>query len=297
MGELVQGIRRLINMQIEANRILDRSQPTLDAERQFLRVSRLLSSREYLLEPADRLESMARLTDAWNVVAKATEHFAAEANRVSILFSAHKKGRPDNWRRNPPPDWDALVRTAGSGIPVVWVPRQVVLDEVLASSTYEVKMDVLRRNQEEVLDDCMSAAATVDADPLKDVQCAVIEAVAAARAGFGTAAQALSASAISDLLETALGHRSFGAVRTSFKGVEASETPLMDFRHLLAMQAALPAIENYESVRGVPSRFNRHASAHGVSTLQYSPESMLISMLLAASLLKEASTLLRTDQS
>ena len=282
----------MMEMQADAARLLDRSLPTDKAARQLLRGRRLLVSRDDLLVPVDGPSTRIRLERAWDSVEKALEYTRAETNRILDLLAAYRRTPPDNWAGKPPPDWESLVETAEMGIAVTWVPRRTLLDAVLSAFTYELKTVVLYDNRNAVLDDCEAVVATVDLNELQDIRHAVEEATAAARAGYRSAAQSLASAAVSELLESTFKHRKLGTAKSRFESVRLNEVSLLKSRYLIGMKAAVVALEDHDLTRGrVPSRFNRHATAHRVSGIQYNFSSTLVSVLLASSLLKEASML------
>src|SRR5262249_53517861 len=147
----------------------------------------------------------------------------------------------------------------------------------------------------EILDDCISVAETANHGALSEVATLLTEAAMAARAAHYSAAQALTA----NILDTTLRHASPFGPWQSYKRLREAVAELQNNRTLfrlrtgLALAPVLLATEHFDGQANIPKFFNRHATAHGVSQIQYSRTNAIVALMAATSVLRECHELFR----
>jgi hypothetical protein len=217
------------------------------------------------------------------------------AHRRAIFYST-RGTYPPNWIRllnltgdEPTPlDIPALSDVASRGIPVVWVPRPELLKKFITSRTADL-VSLMLAEEEEILEDSEVAVNKLSSGPLRDLIDPFKEAVEAARANYHSCAQALAA----NIFDTALrrefplgvwqGYRTLREAIVSFR----RSSDISHLRPALAWGPALLATDRFGTETGIPTSFNRHATAHAVSREQYTRPNALVALMVTASALRE----------
>ncbi len=201
------------------------------------------------------------------------------------------------WRDSMPSNWVELAPDeaisvgelmAETGLSLAWVPRVDIVRAILAADADE-RADVLLAHEGEVVEDLRTCLADVAAPSLQELRAHLAKAVGAYAAGFPEPAQSHAANVFSTTLEVPLS-LSFSKAREEFARHRPDDVDIRSFRRAAIYQAARKAIARYvvdEKGGNPPSDFNRHASTHHVSYVQFTPANALASVLLATSLLRE----------
>lgn len=195
-----------------------------------------------------------------------------------------------------PSNWPADLRIRDvrnladeEGIPLCWVPRAEVID-ALRSADSASRRDVLLKHRDEVLDDCTVALGEVTAPELKQFDRAARKVVAAMRDGHDEPAQALAMNTIDATLRGTLfdDMPQFRYKPVVLRIEESRDCLLKDFRQSATLWPLLRLFKNFSpGSGGIPSQANRHATAHTVDEVQYTPVNALIATMLAVSVLRE----------
>ncbi len=204
-------------------------------------------------------------------------------------------------RRGTPPNWHDLDDHVGlsellditeAGLPTAWVPRAEVLTELI-DATEADRPAVFAARRIEIIEDCRTVLKDVTSPELGDLVDILDEALTVADEGRLAAAQALAAS----VFDTILRH-TIKPLRITgyYPRVKAEITnrhenaSMAELRWGLVHVAAIAALEKFDHPAGdpIPTSFNRHASAHAVSRVQYTTENAMIALTLATSLVREA---------
>jgi hypothetical protein len=224
-----------------------------------------------------------QFSDAWSH--HVAQHLGALASVLRDLPTKIMRTEgPPNWSGLTDDELKAVIVTATSGIPVSWVPRTVILRNLLAADAGD-RLAVLDAHAADIVDDCATAVSHTRTGTFSALASYTEEAILTYRAGQLIASQALSASLVDTLLRTTV----LEATYKYYPKVKAKITGQPDcIPEVIACLPVLSALEDFQGHSNVPITFNRHASAHAVCAEQYTPTNALISLMLATSLLRQA---------
>jgi hypothetical protein len=194
-------------------------------------------------------------------------------------------------------DLDQVLTVAREdGIPLVWVPRGTLVDQLLEAPDGPARRQLLRKHADEVVADCAKVTEAVTHERLRQHRARLLEAVAAFRADVPSAGQALAAVVITVLLQWVYGHEHLKNVRTSpMRAQDAERQVLRTVKLAVLIEAAVPAVQgNRDRVadEDLPDRFNRHVTVHRVADRVFTLPNALTALMLGAGLLAEAEQLL-----
>jgi len=203
---------------------------------------------------------------------------------------------PANWRDKPSLSLDTALQVINEGVPLIWVPRAVIVSDLLYIRSIEDRLNLLTEMMTAISQDCLAVLSEIT-DP--EVRELVPMASAAARAlggGHPWPAQALAGNVLDTWMRDAAGRGVFGAIRErNLYGQVADkihavsdDTTLEFFREVCVLAPVAVALSQYRPSDPVPVRFNRHATAHRVGHEQYSLANAVIGVMLVSSVLREA---------
>ncbi|MET7990843.1 hypothetical protein ABZU76_08020 [Amycolatopsis sp. NPDC005232] len=203
--------------------------------------------------------------------------------RIEVL----RDGAPDNWADLRDDQILSLLKLARAGIPITWVPRAAILSELLAVDEGQ-RSRVILAHAQDLLDDCRAAAACTHGGAFAEHAGFLHQAIDALDAGHAAAAQALSANVLDTLLRSAVEKpvksRYYATMRQTIESA-----PLSLLSWAVTHWPVLEALTNFDgATERLPSSFNRHATAHAVGSVQYTPENAAIAVMAAASVLRQA---------
>lgn len=204
-------------------------------------------------------------------------------------------------RRGIPPNWDdlgdnvkfsELFDITETGLPTAWVPRASVLTELIHAAEAN-RPGVFSARRAEIIEDCRAALKDVTSTELVDYFDMLDEALTVAEAGHLAAAQSLAASVFDTIMRHTIKPQRIAGyyARVKKEITDRHENALItELRWGLVHVAAVSALEMFNPPQGdpIPTTFNRHASAHAVSRVQYTPTNAIIALALATSLVREA---------
>jgi len=148
-----------------------------------------------------------------------------------------------------------------SGIPVVWVPRASVIEALITADGGD-RYELLATFGAEVLDDLDAALAHARGTNVRGLADACDfagEAIVAARGGHWTAAQAVAASALGQVVHGMFGYPligGLGAARKRFKARDLDMATLMVLKVALLELCTVKALTDTRDAESHP--FNRH---------------------------------------
>ncbi|WP_200214370.1 hypothetical protein [Micromonospora coerulea] len=249
----------------------------------------------------------------FSTLASATTEWGKATNSLRQLVSALSVPRLTAWAEavrllRYPPNWPdgIFIREVkeladDEGIPLCWVPRAEVIDALRKAEPGRRRAILLERRAE-VLDDCDQALSEVTAPELSKYASAARKVVAAMRDGHDEPAQAFAMNVVDSTLRGTL----FASVpqnrfyKPMVMQIEESRDCLMqDFRQSVTLWPLLRVFDTFHPGKGdpVPSRANRHATAHTVADVQYTPVNALIATMLATSVVREVQESLTMQES
>lgn len=200
------------------------------------------------------------------------------------------------------------------GLPLVWVPRTELVDQLLTFSTFQERIQFLTSSTEEILQDCENALQDVAGTELWEYKIAAQEAAVALSGGHFRSAQALAANILEASLQdlwdadhrsalrkkgdlTRAGSLKFATFESALECVtdEPEETDLT--RMLLHLAAVWHAYgrDQIDHPGPAAARFNRHATAHGIGPSRYTRGTALVAVMLVCSHLRTMQDLIESD--
>jgi hypothetical protein len=221
-----------------------------------------------LTMPLETMESLRKAAKAW--------------------VEAWEAALPANWTGLDTTEVAAIIElVTETGYSLVWLPRIEIVRELMDADRADVPALILGR-KEDVLDDAEKCLSDIDRPELMQLRAAIEESIAAFRAGHHRAAQALAAVVFTSEVHA---HFEMGttASRRRMEAADPMSGPIGRIRIHTIFRAAVLALAEFRPDRAVPVRrsFNRHNSAHRITTEQWTEANALSSIMLAASFLRE----------
>ncbi len=226
-----------------------------------------------------------------SINAERTREIAASvAKFAKAARELRERAFPPNWSEFDGDEIASIVALMEeTGWSLVWVPRADVVRKLL-DAVKDVREEVLLSSKSEILDDLDAALGEVEHSQLVELRDHVVQAIGSFRAGFEAPAQSLASAVFTTVMHVHLGLKKFPAARNEFeKHGDPMDVELMVFKLAAIYKAASRAIDAYwgEDAEPIPTNFNRHASTHRVSQLQYTTVNALAALLLVTSFLRE----------
>ena len=232
------------------------------------------------------------------------------SERFSFLTKLPATVLPHDWF---PKTWEdlsdeeedvAMAIVRDEGIPLVWVARAEIVQELVRAPNLVVRDDILLTRRPDIVQDCLSALGEVADPDFKDLVDAAIEAAEALDAGRTRSAQALACNSFDTALRLVLRRGKIFEQGMLFEGEPVTlrnykkflerikpvsdDTAAKWFRAACVFNPIVPAFESYNPGDPTPERFNRHSTAHHLDQVSYCPENAIVAVMLTASLLREA---------
>jgi hypothetical protein len=205
----------------------------------------------------------------------------------------------DNW---PDGEWSEVIECVeATGLALVWVPREQVVVELLREADDAGWNLVLLNHRDDIIDDCRSCLDAVDVnawdDPeesrtVADQVGALRDACDALGARLSRPAQTTAGSVITTALQHIVGYKVMKA-RRELERHSLHEMPVVLIRWAVTAYALRCALDTYQPENGdpIPTRFNRHATAHSLGGVQFTDANAIAGVMLATSLMRELTEL------
>jgi hypothetical protein len=211
---------------------------------------------------------------------------------VGAIRRALRRGQPPNWNDlGDEVKLSELLELTDAGLPTAWVPRASVLKELIDADDAD-RPAVFADRRSEIIEDCRTVLNDVTSPELVDLAELLHEALDVAYDGRLGAAQALAASIFDTALRKTIPQQSARYyVKVKAEIVDRHENAsIAEMRWGFVHVPAAVVLNDFWEYRGdtIPTKFNRHASAHAVGRVQYTPANAVIALALATSLVREA---------
>ncbi len=239
---------------------------------------------------SDRAELIAD-TSAWALPSSFFDAFRHFQHLVSDPL-------PWNWATRYESDVLESVLKA-DGIPIVYIPRAEIVDEVVSQEDRESRIRVLMDRVDDVLADCDEELAGELEDDLTALAAKVREAINAYRDGHATSAQALAVLVCDTMIRAHLDESHQRALVKAEKEWKLTKTVQAKIlRYSLAMTPVYRFLYSWRRGSGspIPTFLQRHISVHHVRDDQYSPENAVLALMLASSLVLAFNEKLSVDR-
>lgn len=211
--------------------------------------------------------------------------FDQPRNFLELFLTKQQEHWPPNWGEDLDLDTVGQILTE-NGIPLVWVPRAEVVNQLAAANDYATRTAILMDNLNLVIDDCQEVLGQVDDDTLSGQVTLAHRSLTALRAGFFEPAQSLAV----NVTETVIAREISGHYGTVSARVEF-DIRTAEFSRLRVWAALAPIAIFYtkwypNSGKPVPFGLSRHTTVHQADTFSYTEERAIVAALLCTSVLK-----------
>ncbi len=287
---LREALRKFETVQPTLDLMSKAIQPQLEAVDRALRAWRedpaYEATRRALEQSARLAEQVQRAVDPWRGRLPEIMETAARAARVA--HEAWQAAVPGNWRDLA---FDEIERVLDlmeeSGWALVWTPRAEIVRELIGAES-DLRDEKLLELEQTVLDDLSEATRALAGSAEAELAAGNLEAIDSYVDGRFRASQALATVIFTELFHRYVSEK-FADGRTSLKPLDPREATLGNVRRYCVLRSVLVAIETYfgRDDEPIPTRFNRHASAHRLSPEQYTKLNALAALMLTTSLLSE----------
>jgi len=249
----------------------------------------------------------ARISAALAQVATSAETWTEAARpvleglgRAALQFQeAYDEGVPSGWQLlNTGQMLEVMELMARTGWRLTTSPPADSLVRLLSASDEEAGQ-VLLAAEARILDDLDRDMRVTRSDALPTFAAAARQAWEAHASGLFIASQATSTATLSALSDARgpLAIKSLGAARSRLERLDIEDAGLREIRFYAVARAVAAALRNFPPNAPEPTRFNRHASAHGMSARQYTQLNSLTALMLACGWLRELLWLMTTVRS
>lgn len=164
-------------------------------------------------------------------------------------------------------------------LPLMWVPRFEILDNLLSASTSEDRIRILDTHVVDVMDDCEAVLNDIKHEWAIQCRCAI----SALREGLYPAAQSHASNIIDSIVLAIYGKQGRDHVK---KRAQEGFSGHVNSEQLLFSSLSRTFIKwSPDSTDPIPDHFARHATAHAVGQPGvFSPHKALVAVMLATSL-------------
>jgi hypothetical protein len=172
------------------------------------------------------------------------------------------------------------------GIPIVWVPRESIVEQVLAAGSRPARIAILLEHAADVASDCRAVLDEVTEPTLAGQIPLAVRALEAIADGHPEAAQALA----TVVTETAVAGALSGKYKEVKKVVQFDPDAVPWTR--LRLAAALGPIHRFYTTwfkswgTPAPDELSRHVTVHEADVSHYTPGNALVAVLLVTSVLR-----------
>lgn len=234
------------------------------------------------------------------VIADFNKRYAAQFDEIAKnLAKIAARAYPPNWQLDDglvrlPDDLETLL--INEGIPLAWVPPTHVLEKLFAAQTPGERRRVLSSNWKAIVTECTLVLNSVEEKKLAVYVEFAREASETLAEGRWKASQALSTNILDSFLHQKFTTASRKALTNQKQRVDWQKFPM---RVALVVGALSGGYAEYWPKNGeeIPKQFSRHASAHGLSSRQYSRLNAVIALMNVVGLIKVSETdLYRWDE-
>jgi len=195
-----------------------------------------------------------------------------------------------NWSGDADPE-KAWAITA-EGIPLAFVPRAEIVDELIAAENRNARLEIVRRSKKLILNDCRAALQPNEDDPLAEsismLLPLLLEVIDVVEAGYAASGCALGASLVdSAWRRTSKKKLVYGKIRTESLAIELQEALVENaFRVILAIRPLSSLMTDWRPSMGTPLPLmpSRQVVAHWADPAHLSETNAVIIAMAATSL-------------
>jgi hypothetical protein len=241
------------------------------------------------------LESMRPAIEAAQAAGRALQTFQTAFEGLPDLKQTLQSGM----RRAYAPNWDPdTVRlrsiraiVAEDGIPIVWLPRDAIVTELMAVSTRDERLSVLNVRDAEIIEDCTQCLEDCSATELVEAVTLARRAIEAYVVGLYEPAQALAVLVAEAIItDNVAGGPGPGSYRRAIEIAKFhGSIMLAELRRAAAIAPIDRFYTEWYAASGIPppAELSRHVSVHHPTLQQYSRSNALLAVMLLVSLLRE----------
>lgn len=197
-----------------------------------------------------------------------------------------------------PPNWPPtlkldlhLLEEIGSadGIPIVYVPRAEIVQELVAATTAQERFEVIDARGDDIAEDCENALSAATHADLNDGPDLTVAAIKTYRDGHYEAAQTLAVAVCDTYLKAMFSTNGskYSKIRESLEAKIEEHDVLYDALHIaLPLGPAIRFLEEWhgDGATNAPSQLNRHVTSHFATRGHLHRLNATIAIMLASSL-------------
>jgi hypothetical protein len=212
------------------------------------------------------------------------------------LLEQLREQRPVNWPS--PVNLNALIAVIrDDGIPLVWVPRAELVEQVTEAADREARIGILLAHENQVVADCRQVLNEITEPTLLPRVPLAQAAVEALAAGHREAAQSLATVVTESAINAAMPGSSYSKIQQ--KVLSDVETgPWDQWRLALALLAVYRFYTRWHPGSGEPAPhvLSRHVAVHNADVVHYTPGNAVIAIMLVSSVLRATQELLQAPE-
>lgn len=212
---------------------------------------------------------------------------------------AFDEGVPSGWGTLTVPEmFEVTDLMKETGWCLTTSPPAETLKLLLLAASHDERCELLLEAEGQILHDLDLELRSAEARELRVFTEAARQSWDAHAGGLFLASQALSATVVGSLSDRRgpLAFRNLGAARAHLSGLSFEDVGLRGFRFVAVASAAGTALSTFPRQGPEPMLFNRHASAHGLSNVQFTQVNSLTALMLACGWLREIHWLMQVAQ-
>ena len=181
---------------------------------------------------------------------------------------------------------DVTAVVMADGIPLFGLPRAATAEALIRAGSAGKRREILGRRWKTIAADCREALLACTSGAVAPYAPFAVAALDAGEAGHTAAAQALAGSLVDTVVNAYFGDDRYRYTPNS-KTLTNEAYSEFTIREYIAFAPMWQAYQQFFVSKGdaVPTRFNRHATAHAVSARQFSRRNAIQAVMFACSLL------------
>jgi hypothetical protein len=187
------------------------------------------------------------------------------------------------------------------GYVVFWVPRDLIVDQLVNSSKEPERKSILIKNRKEISEDCVTVVNSVEKKHLKDYKLHILEAISSLEQGNYRAAQSTASVCFDALLNEVIDTTSISNRHQFMPKVKDGYSKLKNIDQIPAhviyaglqsnlIEYSLREFDRLNQTK-MPRKYTRHPSIHSVSSRQFSEFNAIQVVMIVCSLLKTTDVL------
>ena len=238
-------------------------------------------------------DKVAKQTDLYRrVFQKQIGPLLKQVSDISVLlqdrYEVWKQSLPDNWQKLTAEELQSLIEIMKeTGWVLAWVPRQEIVSQLIELPNNSRRGKYMLSVSEEIIADIQDCLNAIEGEIYFPRNTAILQSIIAYESGAHWPAQSFAAVVISVILQEDLEYLKLSEARNDMSGKDALGS-LLNMVGQIAVESTIAInLAQYFPGDPMPEYFNRHATIHSLSNLQYTRLNALVAIMNATSLLRQ----------